>query len=81
MPVFFICFIVFIIWFRVKMKRSNSSVSEENEAFWEREKQANFARTRDISTLDYLTVADTKLPFSASDASLDEREADLEQQV
>lgn len=81
MPVFFICFIVFIIWFRVKMKRSNSSVSEENEAFWEREKQANFARTRDISTLDYLTVTDTQLPFSASDASQDEREADLEQQV
>ena len=81
MPIFFICFIVFIIWFRVKMRKSNSSVSEENEAFWEREKQANFARTRDISTLNYLTVAENELPFSTQTASPDEREADLEQQV
>lgn len=81
MPIFFICFIVFIIWFRVKMRKSNSSVSEENEAFWEREKQANFARTRDISTLNYLTVAENELPFSTHTASPDEREADLEQQV
>lgn len=73
MPVFFICFIVFIIWFRVKMRKSNSTISEENKSFWERENQANFARTRDISTLDYLSVADGALPFSTSATSLDER--------
>ncbi len=81
MPVFFICFIVFIIWFRVKMRKSNSTISEENKSFWERENQANFARTRDISTLDYLSVADGELPFSTSATSLDEREAELEQRV
>jgi len=63
------------------MRKSNSSVDEENKAFWEREKQANFARTRDISTLNYLTVTEEELPFSTSSASLDEREADLEQRV
>lgn len=81
MPVFFICFIVFIIWFRVKMRKSNSSVSEESDAFWARENQANFARTRDISSLDYLTVAEGELPFSDSDALTDEREAELEKLV
>ena len=81
MPIFFICFIVFIIWFRVKMRKSNSSVSEESKSFWERENQANFARTRDISTLDYLSIKEGELPFATSFADLDEREADLEQRV
>lgn len=81
MPLFFICFIVFIIWLRVKMRKNNSSISEESKAFWNREEQANFARSHDISTLDYLTVSENELPFSSPEASSDERELDLEQQV
>lgn len=82
MPLFFICFIVFVIWLRVKMRKSNSAISESNNAFWEREAKANFARSRDISELNYIVVTEKDLPFSASLSTLtDEREADLEQQV
>lgn len=79
MPLFFICFILFVIWFRVKMKQNNSATSAENDAFWEREKNANFARSKDISTLSYLTVPNDALPFSAH--TDDEQEAFLEKEV
>lgn len=80
MPIFFICFIVFAIWLRVKLRNTNSSKDSESNAFWEREQRANFARTKDISHLDYLTVPNDVLPFSKNIIS-DERELDLEEQV
>lgn len=79
MPLFFICFILFVIWFRVKMKRNNSVTDAQNAAFWERERNANFARSQDISTLSYLHVSENELPFSSS--TEDEQEAHLEKEV
>ncbi len=78
MPVFLICFIVFIIWLRVKLKQNNSSIEEANAAFWEREERANYARKKDISVLDYLTVPENALPFGEP---LDERDRDLQADV
>ena len=78
MPLFFICFIVFVLWFRVKINRNKSDNAAENDAFWEREMQSNFARSKDISTLSYLTVPDGTLPFSESPE--DEQEAYLEKE-
>lgn len=80
MPIFFICFIVFAIWLRVKLRNTDSSKDSESREFWEREQRANFARTKDISHLDYLIVPDDALPFSKNNIS-DERELDLEEQV
>lgn len=77
-PLFLVTFIVFIIWFRVKMKRNNSTISEADAAFWERERHANFARKRDISHQELLTVDLDALPFSQNP---DEEEADLSQKV
>lgn len=73
-PLFLVTFIVFIIWFRVKMKQNNSTTSEENTAFWERERQANFVRKKDISQLERLSVDLSTLPFTDNP---DEREAEL----
>lgn len=81
MPLFFICFIVFVLWLRVKMRKSDSKLSSEQNAFWERENKANFARSRDISQLDYIIVTEQDLPFSFSPSIEDEKEKDLEQQV
>lgn len=66
MPVFFICFIVFIIWIQVKTKQNNKNVSTWDEEFWEKEKEANFVRKKDIEHLDYLVVKEGELPFSDS---------------
>lgn len=79
MPLFFICFIVFVLWLRVKMNRTNSESTLDSESFWEREEKANFTRSKDISTLSYLTVSEDELPFSNS--TEDEQEAWLEQEV
>ncbi|MCH5267173.1 MAG: hypothetical protein J1E62_02415 [Lachnospiraceae bacterium] len=62
MPTFFVCFIVFIICVQVKMKR-NARVSTWDQAFWQKEKDANFARKQDISDLEYLKVDLSLLPF------------------
>lgn len=78
MPVFLICFILFLIWFRVKMKQNNSASTETSETFWEREERANFARRQDISNLDYITVSEADLPFVSE---MDEREAELVKEV
>ncbi|HBI60360.1 MAG TPA: hypothetical protein DDY31_03965 [Lachnospiraceae bacterium] len=79
MPLFFICFIVFVLWLRVKMNRTNSESTLDSESFWEREEKANFTRSKDISALSYLTVSEDELPFSNS--TEDEQEAWLEQEV
>ncbi len=81
MPLFFIVFIVFVIWFRVKMHQNNSDTDARNDAFWAREEQANFARARDISTLNYLSVSEDDLPFSSPSTQPDERGAALEERV
>ena len=64
MPVFFICFIVFIFWIRVKTKLENRNTSTWDTAYWEKEKKANFVRKKDISQLDYLRVKEEELPFN-----------------
>lgn len=63
MPTLFICFIVFIIWFRVKSKQ-NDKISTWDQDFWQKEHDANFARKKDISDLDYLIVQESDLPFT-----------------
>lgn len=78
MPVFLICIIVFVIWFRVKLKQSNSTKSIENDAYWEREEKANFSRAKDINSLSYLIVPEETLPFASFP---DEIELDLEREV
>ncbi|MCD7826568.1 MAG: hypothetical protein LUH14_11515 [Clostridiaceae bacterium] len=75
MPIFLICIIVFVIWFRVKLKRADSAKKPERDAFWEREEKANFIRKQDISQLDYLTVSPDALPFGTP---VDEQEEALQ---
>ena len=41
MPIFLICIIVFVIWFRVKIKKANKETNIQNAQYWEREEQAN----------------------------------------
>lgn len=63
MPVFFICFIVFLLWLRVKLKQQDS-METQNKDFWQQEHEADFSRNKDISTLDYISVDKKLLPFN-----------------
>ena len=71
MPVFFICFIVFLLWLRVKLKQQDS-LKTQNKDFWRREHEADFSRNKDISELDYISIDRELLPFSehTNDAEL-----------
>lgn len=71
MPVFFICFIVFLLWLCVKLKQQDS-LKTQNKDFWRREHEADFSRNKDISELDYISIDRELLPFSehTNDAEL-----------
>lgn len=73
MPVFFICFIVFILWMRVKMKQAQNNTSTWDEEYWDKERRSNFTRKKDISQLDYIQIDETDLPFNP-DATGEEKE-------
>lgn len=62
MPILFICFIVFIIWFRVKSNQAGK-IPTWDEEYWQKEHDANFARKKDISDLDYIKIPLDDLPF------------------
>lgn len=76
-PVFFLCFIVFIFWFRVKSKQ-NANISSWDEEFWKKEREANFARKQDISNLEYLELDKRRLPFSENGS---EEEQDIQNEL
>ena len=74
----FICFILFILWFRVKTKQSSKEENKSIEEFLTREQEANFTRKKDISNLEYISVNMEILPFSDT---TDEYEIQLENNV
>ncbi len=71
MPVLFICFIVFIFWFRVKSKQADNKTNNPREEFIRREHEANLTRKKDISGLN-------ALPFITTD---NEEEAKLQDEA
>ena len=64
MPIILIFFILFIIWVNVKTKRGATDNSKWDTSYWEKEREANFVRKKDISNLDYINISEDELPFS-----------------
>ena len=67
-PVFFIITLLLVIWVHYQKRRTDRISSQNSEAFWERERQANLTRKKDISTLDYIHVPVNTLPFPETDS-------------
>ncbi len=65
-PILFICFIIFLLWFRQKNRQSSADAEEIDAQFWNREREANFIRKKDISNLPLIQVPMDQLPFGAS---------------
>lgn len=72
-PILFICFIIFLLWFRQKNRQNSADAEKMDAQFWNRERESNFIRKKDISTLPLIQVPMDQLPFGASinDAILD----------
>ncbi len=66
-PVFFILTILLVLWIHYQKARTDRSAARDSEAFWEKERQANLTRKKDISNLDYITVPINNLPFPETD--------------
>ena len=66
-PTFFILTILLVLWIQYQKRRTDRSATQKSEAFWERERQANTTRKKDISNLDYITVPVNNLPFPETD--------------
>ena len=62
-PVFIICFVIFIAWTQYEMKKSSKKNQEIEDAFWAREYEANHAPKQDISGLDYLSFDESVIPL------------------
>ena len=62
-PVFFILTILLVLWVHYQKRRTDRIASKKSELFWERERQANLTRKKDISNLDFIHVPVNTLPF------------------
>lgn len=66
MPTILCLFLIFGIWLHYEKSKSSKKETRETEDFWEREKQANFVRKKDISNLSYISIPLTNLPMNAT---------------
>lgn len=66
-PILFICFFIFLLWFRQKNRQSSADADAIDTGFWNREQEANFVRKKDISGLPLIEVPVEQLPFGASE--------------
>lgn len=63
-PIFTVCFIAFIAILTYQLKSTTAKQDELNEKFWDREREANSTRRKDISNLDYITIPDELFPMN-----------------
>lgn len=61
---FLLIFIIFLIILNVTIRKNDSRQIKREEDFWEHERAANFARRKDISNLEYLTIPVEKIPHN-----------------
>ena len=52
-----------MIWIYYQKSRTDRSAKSAHETFWEKERQANLTRKKDISELDYIVIPIQQLPF------------------
>ena len=60
---FLASFIVFIVWLRFRLNRSEHHAANSEESFWERESQANSTRRKSLDVLDYIIIPTNDLPM------------------
>lgn len=61
---FLILFIVFLFILHYFLRKNSQDQKTLEENFWNREREANSARKKDISNLDYITIPLDKLPMN-----------------
>ena len=60
---FFASFILFIIFLALWLRRSSRKEAKANEAYWEKELQANSTRRKSLDSLSYVSIPFDTLPM------------------
>lgn len=63
-PVYLICFIIFLIWLFYEQRKSQYKDKKRSDEFWAREAEANSTRKKDISHLPLLHVQESEIPLA-----------------
>lgn len=63
-PFFTIFFILFLVFISYRFKKNAADQDEITARFWEREREANATRKKDISNLNYITIPEDLFPFN-----------------
>ena len=61
---FFASFILFIIFLALWLRRSSKKETKANEAYWEKELQANSTRRKSLDSLSYVSIPFDTLPMA-----------------
>ncbi len=70
-PMIFIIVVILSFLFRHNVARVSKRDAEREEAFWERETEANNVRKKPLDDLHYITIPINSLPFfSGIDSTL-----------
>lgn len=68
-PIFTILFITFIIILTYHLRKNTNAQNEVEERFWNRERESNSIRRKDISNLDYISIPLDKFPMNLHTSS------------
>lgn len=66
-PVYLICFIIFLGWLFYEQRKSQRLDKKRSDEFWAREAEANSTRKKDISHLPLLHVQESEIPLADTD--------------
>ena len=69
---FLAIFIVFCLLLNFYIRKNDSSQQKVEDAFWEKERQSNAVRKKDISKLDYITIPLDKIPVKLKTSTEEE---------
>lgn len=63
LPILFLTFIWFCLWLGIKFRSNRSKADRAEQSFWDKEREADFARVRPLDDLAYVTVDLNALPY------------------
>lgn len=78
-PIFLPSILIFVVVYAIKRRHGDKKRQKVYDDFWERERQANMTRKKDISNLDYVPFSLERLPIGTyTDTILADYESTLQ---
>ncbi len=62
-PVLTILILIFVLWLQYEIRKSSKKAESGKDDFWDKEKESNLTRRKDITGLNYLTISVSSLPM------------------